>query len=49
MASRITSSTPLGELQGNGVELDTWCARLGLARHTLKLFNQAKAAAQVDA
>jgi hypothetical protein len=39
----------VGELQGNGVELDTWCARLGLARDTLKVFKQAKAAAQGDA
>ena len=39
----------LGELQGNGVELDTWCAKLGLARDTLKLFNQAKAAAEGSA
>jgi hypothetical protein len=29
------------ELQGNGVELDTWCAKLGYARETLKLFRQA--------
>jgi hypothetical protein len=39
----------VGELQGNGVELDTWCAKLGLARETLKLFHQAKAHAQGDA
>jgi hypothetical protein len=31
----------VGELQGNGVELDTWCAKLGFARDTLKLFRQA--------
>lgn len=37
----------LGELQGNGVELDTWCAKLGLARETLRTFRQAKAAAEV--
>ena len=32
----------IGELQGNGVELDTWCAKLGFARETLKLVRQAK-------
>ena len=31
----------IGELQGNGVELDTWCAKLGFARETLKLVRQA--------
>ena len=31
----------IGVLQGNGVELDTWCAKLGFARDTLKLFRQA--------
>jgi hypothetical protein len=35
------SFNTLGELQGNGVELDTWCAKLGYARETLKLFHQA--------
>jgi hypothetical protein len=39
----------IGELQGNGVELDTWCTKLGLARETLKLFRQAKAAAEGEA
>jgi hypothetical protein len=34
----------LGELQGNGVELDTWCAKLGFTRETLKVFRQAMAA-----
>ena len=33
----------IGELQGNGVELDTWCAKLGLARDLLKLARQARA------
>ena len=33
----------IGELQGNGVELDTWCAKLGFARETLKLVRQANA------
>ena len=33
----------IGELQGNGVELDTWCAKLGFARETLKLVRQAAA------
>jgi hypothetical protein len=31
----------LGELQGNGVELDGWCVKLGFARQTLKEFRQA--------
>ena len=35
------SFNTIGELQGNGVELDTWCAKLGFARDTLKLFRQA--------
>ncbi len=35
------SFNTIGELQGNGVELDTWCAKLGFARDTLKLFKQA--------
>jgi hypothetical protein len=33
----------LGELQGNGVELDAWCMKLGFARQTLKEFRQALA------
>ena len=37
------SFNTIGELQGNGVELDTWCAKLGLARETLKLVRQAAA------
>lgn len=32
----------LGELQGNGVELDTWCAKLGLAREVLRAVRQAR-------
>jgi hypothetical protein len=32
----------IGELQGNGVELDTWCAKLGQSRELLKLFRQAR-------
>ena len=35
------SINTVGELQGNGVELDTWCAKLGYARETLKLVRQA--------
>ena len=31
----------LGVLQGNGVELDGMCMKLGLARETLKMFRQA--------
>ena len=31
----------IGELQGNGVELDTWCTKLGFARETLKNLRQA--------
>ena len=31
----------LGVLQGNGVELDTWCVKLGFARETLKSLRQA--------
>ena len=37
------SFNTIGVLQGNGVELDTWCAKLGFARDTLKLFRQAMA------
>jgi hypothetical protein len=40
------SFNTLGELQGNGVELDTWCAKLGYARETLKLFRQALSEAE---
>ena len=40
------SFNTLGELQGNGVELDTWCVKLGYARETLKLFRQALAEAE---
>jgi hypothetical protein len=36
------SFNTIGELQGNGVELDTWCVKLGFARETLKMFRQAK-------
>ena len=36
------SFNTLGELQGNGVELDTWCAKLGQGRELLKLFRQAQ-------
>jgi hypothetical protein len=32
----------LGELQGNGVELDAWCAKLGQGRKLLKLFREAR-------
>jgi len=35
------SFNTLGELQGNGVELDTWCHKLGFARQTLKNLRQA--------
>ena len=34
----------IGELQGNGVELDAWCTKLGFARETLKTLRQAIAA-----
>jgi hypothetical protein len=37
------SFNTIGELQGNGVELDTWCAKLGYARQTLNLLRQAMA------
>jgi hypothetical protein len=37
------SVNSIGELQGSGPELDTWCAKLGFARETLKLFRQAMA------
>jgi hypothetical protein len=40
------SFNTIGELQGNGVELDTWCMKLGFARDTLKLLRQAKAHAE---
>jgi hypothetical protein len=45
LAHRVRGVSPdtIGELQGNGVELDTWCAKLGLARDTLKLVRQAAA------
>jgi hypothetical protein len=42
------SFNTIGELQGNGVELDTWCAKLGLARETLKLVRQAAAEEEED-
>ncbi|MGD9712714.1 MAG: hypothetical protein AB7V46_11670 [Thermomicrobiales bacterium] len=35
------SFNTIGELQGNGVELDTWCYKLGYARSTLKTLRQA--------
>ena len=35
-ASEDFTFNTIGELQGNGVELDTWCAKLGLARDLLK-------------
>jgi hypothetical protein len=38
------SFNTLGELQGNGVELDTWCAKLGQGRELLKLLRQAQEA-----
>ena len=31
----------MGELQGNGVELDGWCMKLGFARETLRDFRLA--------
>jgi hypothetical protein len=37
------SFNTLGVLQGNGVELDGWCVKLGFARETLKMFRQAMA------
>jgi hypothetical protein len=37
------SFNTIGELQGNGVELDGWCVKLGFARDTLKMFRQAEA------
>jgi hypothetical protein len=37
------SFNTLGELQGNGVELDTWCTKLGFARDTLKLVRRSMA------
>lgn len=42
------SFNTLGELKGNGVELDTWCARLGLARETLRLLRQARAEREAE-
>ena len=42
------SFNTIGVLQGNGVELDTWCAKLGFARDTLKLFKQAMGVSQAD-
>jgi hypothetical protein len=35
------SFNTLGILQGNGVELDAWCVKLGFVRDTLKMFRQA--------
>ena len=43
------SFNTIGELQGNGVELDTWCAKLGFARETLKLLRQAVAEDEAEA
>ncbi len=43
------SFNTIGELQGNGVELDTWCAKLGFARETLKLVRQAVAEDEAEA
>jgi hypothetical protein len=43
------SFNTIGELQGNGVELDAMCMKLGFARDTLKLFRQAIAAVEEDA
>jgi hypothetical protein len=37
------SFNTIGELQGNGVELDTWCTKLGFARDTLQMFRKALA------
>jgi hypothetical protein len=37
------SFNTIGELQGNGVELDAWCTKLGYARQTLKLLREAMA------
>jgi hypothetical protein len=37
------SFNTLGELQGNGVELDAMCMKLGFAREALQLFRQAMA------
>lgn len=31
----------IGVLQGNGVELDTWCAKLGYQREALKAYTSA--------
>jgi hypothetical protein len=39
----------VGELQGNGVELDTWCTKLGFARDTLKNLRQAMEADATEA
>jgi hypothetical protein len=33
----------IGVLQGSGVELDTWCAKLGYQRDALKAYRQAMA------
>ena len=37
------SFNTIGELQGNGVELDGWCMKLGFAQDALKMFRQAMA------
>src|SRR3712207_228522 len=36
-----SSFNTIGELQGNGLELDTWCAKLGFAREAMRMFHQA--------
>ena len=36
------SFNTIGELQGNGVELDTWCAKLGQSREILKMLRRAR-------
>jgi hypothetical protein len=43
------SFNTLGELQGNGVELDTWCARLGFAREVLRELRAALAEEETNA
>ena len=35
------SLNSIGELQGNGVELDTWCHKYAFARDTLKMLRHA--------
>ena len=42
------SFNTIGELQGNGVELDTWCTKLGFGRDMLNLLRRALVEAEAS-